>query len=154
MILITSVVLRRLFQRVVDLRFALCDLMTICDYSSLCHCPKLSEPGAVEHSERAEAQSPLAGDRAPVPQAVEETGGFEPNPKPNLLIVATGSRLDSLQAKSLEPGPTKHCNCFVYTGRRNKKEDRSVRDFFWRKLRASSQPQIQTLCSSGLDRCN
>ena len=84
----------------------------------------------------------------------EETGGLEPNLKPNLLLVATGSRLDSLQAKSLEPGPTKHCTRLVYTGRRNKKEDRSARDFFWRKLGASSQPQIQTLCSSGLDRCN
>ena len=27
---------------------------------------------------------------------LEETGGLEPNPKPNLLLVATGSRLDSL----------------------------------------------------------
>ena len=85
---------------------------------------------------------------------LEEIGGLEPNPKPNLLLVATASRLDSLQAKSLEPGPTKHCTRLVYTGRRNKKEDRSARDFFWRKLGASSQPQIQTLCSSGLDRCN
>ena len=57
---------------------------------------------------------------------LEETGSLEPNPKPNFLLVATGSRLDSLQAKSLEPGPTKHCTRLVYTGRRNKKEDRSA----------------------------
>ena len=61
------------------------------------------------------------------PPCLEETGGLEPNPKPNLLPVATGSRLDSLQAKSLEPGPTKHGTRLVYTGRRNKKEDRSAR---------------------------
>ena len=57
---------------------------------------------------------------------LEETGGLEPNPKPNLLLVAIGSRLDSLQAKSLEPGPTKHCTRLVYTGRKNKEEDRSA----------------------------
>ena len=49
-----------------------------------------------------------------------EPGGLEP--KPNLLLVATASRLDSLQAKSLEPGPTKHCTRLVYTGRRKKKK--------------------------------
>ena len=83
-----------------------------------------------------------------------ETGGLEPNPKPNLLLVATGSRLDSLQAKSLEPGPTKHCTRLVYTGRRNKEEDRSASSSSGGNEGPSSQPQIQTLCSSGRDRCN
>ena len=79
---------------------------------------------------------------------LEETGGLKPDPKPNLLLVATGSRLDSLQAKSLEPGPT------GLHGSKKQKRRQEREFFFWRKLRASSQPQIQTLCSSGRDRCN
>ena len=39
-------------------------------------------------------------------------------------------------------------------GSKKQKRRQEREFFFWRKLRASSQPQIQTLCSSGRDRCN
>ena len=76
--------------------------------------PKLS--GGPSRSEFASIQD----------QAFRGNWGPRAKPKANLLLVATGSRLDSLQAKSLEPGPTKHCTRLVYTGRRNKEEDRSA----------------------------
>ena len=57
----------------------------------------------------------LGASQGPPPRRLLQGCGLKlgpPNPKPNLLLVTTNSRLDSLQAKSLEPGPTKHCTAW------------------------------------------
>ena len=95
-------------------------------------------PGASQGPPRG-LQGPSSSERFQRPPASQGCGPFK-------LLVATNSRLDSLQAKSLEPGPTKHCTRLVYTGRRNKERE----FFFWRKLGTLEPTPNPNLVLSGL----